>query len=126
MRFPSYFPARNVGEANSYVDCCMNHLSNISFMCVSSSFSTANGVFRIRCIIYLICAALLVSIVFDVTVKQFNIQSILRYPTYVTDTDHQRRPSNDRLVSSEKPEENRQSTSLCERILSTIVNTYSS
>jgi hypothetical protein len=28
----------NVGEANSYVDCCMNHLSNISVMCVSSFF----------------------------------------------------------------------------------------
>jgi hypothetical protein len=81
MRLPSFFPARNVGEANSYVDCCMDHLSNISVMCVSSSLSTANGVFRIRCILYLIYAALLVSIVFDVTVNQFNIQSILGYPT---------------------------------------------
>ena len=81
MRLPSFFPTRNVGEANSYVDSCMDHLSNICFMCVSSSFSTTKGVFRIRCIIYLICAALLVSIVFDVTVKKFNIQSILGYPT---------------------------------------------
>ena len=81
MRLPSFFPARNVGEPNSYVDCCMDHLSNISFMCVSSSFSTANGVFRIRCILYLISAAITVSIVFDGTVKQFNIQSILDYPT---------------------------------------------
>ena len=73
MRLPSFFPTRNVGEANSYVDCCMDHLS--------SSFSTANDIFRIRCILYLICAELPVSIVFDVTVKQFNIQSILGYPT---------------------------------------------
>ena len=59
----------------------MNHLSNISVMCVSSSFSTVNGVFRIPCILYLIGAALSVSIVFDVTVKQLNIQPILGYPT---------------------------------------------
>ena len=81
MRLPPFFPARNVGEANSYVDCCMDHLSNISVMCVSFLFFTANGVFRIRCILYLICAALPVSTVFDVTVKQFNIQPILGYPT---------------------------------------------
>jgi hypothetical protein len=52
---------------------------------VSSSFSTVNGVFRIPCILYLIGAALSVSIVFDVTVNQLNIQPILGYPTCVLD-----------------------------------------
>jgi hypothetical protein len=70
MRLSSFFPARNVGEANSYVDCCMDHLS--------SSFSPANEIFRIRCILYLICAALPVSIVFDATVKHFNIPLVLK------------------------------------------------